>query len=460
MNTHVLVVVWCLVGVSSSSVAGNKQQECSWLAGVSRVAITPKEPLWMGGYAARTRPADGTALQPLWAKALALQDREGNPGLWISCDILGFPRELSQRICDRLESLYGVNREQIVLSASHTHSAPVINTSLRCIYPFDDDEAQKLKDYATWLEEQVVVIAGEALTHMTPAAVFAGNGVARFAVNRRQNSEKDLLPTMAPKGPSDHSVPTLKVVRADGTLCAVLFGYACHATVLDGYQWSGDYPGFAQETLEQQFPGTTVMFFAGCGADQNPLPRRSVALARQYGLTLAAAVARVLEEPMIPLPSILKCRYEEIDLPLEAPPNLEQMEQQIVTTSGYEQRCLGELIQRLKMEGALPVSCPFPIQAWRLGTQYIIILSGEPTVSYAITAKELFGQSIFVVGYANDQPGYIPSDTILLEGGYEGRTAQWIYGHASPWKSGIENQIFSALKTMLHELEFGKVADE
>src|SRR5690606_39897908 len=65
--------------------------------------------------------------------------------------------------------------------------------------------------------------------------------------------------------------------------------------------WSGDYVGFAQIALEKAYPGTTALFFQGAGGDQNPLPRRTVALAEQYGNTLAAAVERVVKEEMRPL---------------------------------------------------------------------------------------------------------------------------------------------------------------
>jgi len=47
-----------------------------WQAGVAKVRITPTKPLRMGGYASRSRPADGT-LTDLWAKALVLQDDNG-----------------------------------------------------------------------------------------------------------------------------------------------------------------------------------------------------------------------------------------------------------------------------------------------------------------------------------------------------------------------------------------------
>src|SRR5690625_7475474 len=87
-------------------------------------------------------------------------------------------------------------------------------------------------------------------------------------------------------------------------------------------QWSGDYAGFAQIELEKEYPDVVAMFFQGAGADQNPLPRRSVSLARQYGKTLAAAVEGVLEEEMRLLDPVVCTAYREIDLELQRAPKI------------------------------------------------------------------------------------------------------------------------------------------
>ena len=76
----------------------------------------------------------------------------------------------------------------------------------------------------------------------------------------------------------------------DGKTVAVLFGYACHPTTLSFTKWCGDYPGFAQLALEKAHPGAAAMFVNTCGGDQNPLPRRMVELAKEYGKQLATAV--------------------------------------------------------------------------------------------------------------------------------------------------------------------------
>src|SRR5262249_16959301 len=150
----------------------------------------------------------------------------------------------------------------------------------------------------------LIEVVGAALADLAPAELSHGTGHATFATNRRNNKEAD-VPHLRDlgrlQGPVDHDVPVLAVRAPDGKLRAVLFSYACHATVLSFYQWCGDYPGFAQLELEKLYPGATALFFAGCGGDQNPLPRRNVALAEGYGKQLAEGVASVLRAPKVPV---------------------------------------------------------------------------------------------------------------------------------------------------------------
>ena len=56
----------------------------TWKAGAAKIAITPHQPLWMSGYASRTKPAEGK-LHDLWAKALVLEDPHGRRGVQARC---------------------------------------------------------------------------------------------------------------------------------------------------------------------------------------------------------------------------------------------------------------------------------------------------------------------------------------------------------------------------------------
>src|SRR6266851_3229918 len=85
-----------------------------WKAGVARVAITPERPMWMSGYASRTRPADGT-LHDLWAKALVLQDPRGQRCVLLTLDLVGIDRDLSREVCAELEKKYRLPRSAVLL---------------------------------------------------------------------------------------------------------------------------------------------------------------------------------------------------------------------------------------------------------------------------------------------------------------------------------------------------------
>ena len=252
--------------------------EPGWKAGTATADITPTHPQWMAGYGGRTKPAEG-ALHPLFIKVLALEDAGGHRAIVLSSDLLGIPQTIYDNVCAQLKQRFGLERAQIMLNASHSHCTPVLRGALYDAYPLPDDQRPVIERYSTELEAKVVETVGKAFASLAPARVAAGQGITRFAVNRRNNPEGSvpkLIEQNALKGPVDHSVPMLAVSGPNGALQAVVFGYACHNTTLSFYQWCGDYAGFAQMALERNHPGAVAMFFMGCGADQNPLPRRDV----------------------------------------------------------------------------------------------------------------------------------------------------------------------------------------
>lgn len=427
-----LVFTFC-----NTSVDAQTESYKGWKAGVSRVIITPDEPLWMAGYANRDHPSEGKIVD-LWAKALALQDSVGKQVVLVTADLVGIPKTLSDHIRDQLKRKFNLSRSQIAINTSHTHTGPVLTNALVDIYPVDSGQQQKIDEYTNKLGEKIVALVDKALHTMQPVKLYANNGVTRFEVNRRNNVESTLSSQSQLNGPNDYAVPVIKVESMKGELIAVAFGYACHNTVLAGYKWSGDYAGFAQLDLEKSHPGATALFLQGSGGDQNPLPRRTIQLAQQYGQDLAAAVDRVLGEDMKQLSPHLTTAYSEVELPLNTPPTKKELLKKEAESSGYEKRWATHLLNKINKGESLRTSYPYPVEAWKLGDQTVIILGGEVVVEYAIELKRIFGQNIFVLGYSNDVMSYIPTAKILQEGGYEGATSQMVYGLPNTWKSNIE----------------------
>ena len=405
-------------------------KETGWKAGVAKVNITPGKSMWMRGYGARNRPSEGT-LHDLWAKSFAFEDAGGERAVLITLDLCTMQKSFSDDIRNRLQKKYKLKRSQIILNFSHTHSGPSLRGEGQHHYEnLTAGQRDDIEEYSDLLEDQLIRIVGKALSSMVPVKISAGNGVARFGVNRRNNNEGTLNVASKLEGPVDHSVPVITVTTAkEDQLLAVIFGYACHATVLNGYEWSSDYPGLAQTALEEAFPGATAMFFAGTGADINPLPRRTASLAVQYGKSLAAAVKRVLNEPMQELQSDLVTTYSEIDLTYTALPAASN--NNTARTGTY----------------------PYPIQVWRIGSQNLVTLGGEVVVDYGIRLKEIFGQDLFVMAYANAVMGYMPSARVLREGGYEGTKALNSVDGPSVWKANVENLIVREVLKLAAEAE-------
>lgn len=449
-----LIVVLLLLGLASQS--ANAQQNV-WRVGTAKVKITPEEPQWMAGYSSRVHPSDGT-IHDLWVKVLALEAPDGGRSVVVTSDLLGFPQEVADHLCSAIQSRCKLDRSRIMLTCSHTHSGPVLDGALFDIYPLDDAQRAVIKRYTAALEQKVIAVVVEAWTHLQPATLWAGQGQAFFGANRRNNRQADMADLrakgIAPIGPDDHDVPVLAVRSPQGELRAAMLGYACHNTTLSEYQWCGDYAGFAQVALEQKHPGMQAMFWIGCGADQNPLPRRTIELCQQYGQALATTGADVLAHPMRPIEPRLRTAFTVIRLGFQAQPTRETLEK-LVKTKGrtFEARWAKRLLDEQAQGKPFPKDYPYPVQVWKLGRDQLwIVLGGEVVVDYALEFKKKFGRTTWVTGYANDVMSYIPSHRVWKEGGYEAGAFS-VYGlPAERWTEDIESQIGQCVARLVGEV--------
>ena len=259
-------------------VAAESQTE--FQAGVAKVKITPPQPFWMSGYASRTNQSMGV-LQDLWARALALRDPKGHRVVIVTCDLIGLHHSVSDDVFKQAKKRYKLDRADVLLCCSHTHSGPVIGMNLNVMYDFTPEDVQRVKAYAAQLAENIVNVIGDALKDLAPAKLATGHGSAVFGVNRRQHRVVDrktgvesikMPPKVVmgpnPEGVADHGVPVLRVTSPEGKLRAIFFGYACHNTTVGGkgdtlpdfYKIHGDYAGEAEANLESGHGGATAMF--------------------------------------------------------------------------------------------------------------------------------------------------------------------------------------------------------
>ncbi len=408
MKRTLSFLVPAVLAASLASANESADEAVPWKAGAAVSVITPHRFLHMSGYSSRKEPAEAKE-QDLFAKALAVEDGDGNRVVIVTMDLIGVLDRLRSVVVKQVQERYGLPPNALLMNASHTHCGPA----------YGGEDAQ---DYFDSLTRTLVDLVGRSLNRLEPAVLTYSHARCGFAINRRTPTASEFRNHTNPDGPVDHTVPVLRVVSPGGTLRAVLFGYACHNTTMGFRKWLGDYAGYAQEYFEKDHPGVTALFLAGCGGDQNPYPRSELHYAQKHGRSLATAVEAAIEtnqrtlRHQHPLAGPLQCVYDTVDLEFNTPDRPD---------------------------------FPYPVQIVQFGNELTIVALGtEVVVDYSLRLKRELGKAdapaVWVAGYSNVYDGYIPSKRVLLEGGYEARSR--------PWKPTLEERIVTKVHALYTRL--------
>jgi hypothetical protein len=308
--------------------------------------------------------------------------------------------------------------------------------------------------YGKFLEDTVFKLVGDALAQLAPAQLTYHHARCGFSMNRRLPVEGDFKNSPNPEGPVDQDVPVLRVSSADGTIRAILFGYACHNNSLAFFQWCGDYAGYAQGAVEAAHPGAIALFVQGCAGDQNPYPRGKIELTQMHGLTLATAVEAAMTATAQPVSGPLEEKLADVEIDFAPAPTRAALAEQAQSTDHWKAVHARGLLARLDQGETLPAHYAYPVQVLRFGEGLTFVgLAGETVVDYSLRLKrELAGPPVWIAGYCNDVMAYIPSRRVLEEGGYEPRDSMNFSLLPGPWAPTIEERIVGEVHTLVHGL--------
>lgn len=228
-------------------------------AGAARVDITPDKDaaLLMSGYAGRTEGHKGIH-DNLYARALVLDDGAAQVAL-VTCDLIGFPHALWEKIVERVSRETGISVPHILLAGTHTHGAPTPAGR----GPISAKQAA----YSDKVEEAVAAAVRQAKAALEPARVGFGTGRASVAVNRRARmADGRWWLGQNPDGPTDRTVAVVKFETPAGRPIAILVNYGVHGVVMGprNLEITADLPGAASRFIERQYSDQVVgMFTSG-----------------------------------------------------------------------------------------------------------------------------------------------------------------------------------------------------
>jgi hypothetical protein len=415
----------------------------------------------MAGYGARNEPSQGT-IQDLYVKALAIEDAKGTRVVIVTADLCGYTYDFTGTVSKEIEKRLSIPRGAILFNASHTHCGPDIwdKTEFENFpgaYDIPESEVQRVIRYTEWLKKQFIDTISDAVADLKPASVFFSSAMpVPFAVSRRFPSPSGILYRSTPssyytEGPRDDVVPVLKVAGSNGSIRAILCGYACHPITLDVDMFCGDYPGYAQRYIEEMYPGATALFMQGCSGELVPNARFQIEYAMGHGKAIADVVKKALNSDQVEITGTVSYAYDEVSLGFQHVPDRKEIENDLTSENDLLRRKATYYLKKLDNGEAIPSSLPCPLQAIRFGSELLMVgIGGEPVADYAVTLKsEYMTRALWVAGYCNYSWGYLPTWKILKEGGYEGGESMSYTPFPGPFVDTVEETVLNGIRRLV-----------
>lgn len=289
------------------------------IAGAASADISPTESAFLFGYPFVKRYSTGIH-DPLLASALYLSDGKSS-ALFIACDICVVTRQVTTHIRDAISKQTGIAPGNILLSATHTHSGPIVGDYLSNeadpVVPKADPK------YASFMEQRIIQAGAAAFRAAQPAKV----GLAIVDATGIGTNRHD------PAGPSDLRVPVLMVKSADANRnIAAMLVCNMHPTVLheDSTLVSGDFPGLTRRYLQQPRalgPDCVIVYHMGVAGDQSPrhvTRANTFAEADRLGQILGRGVEKAVGQIQYRFDAPIAVRQTGVDLPLRQFPTVDQ----------------------------------------------------------------------------------------------------------------------------------------
>ncbi len=412
-------------------------------AGVAKVNITPPVGVELSGYVGRQQPSVGIH-DELCGSALVLDDGHQRAAI-VACDLVGLTKDSVERVRGLISQNTEIPGANVMVCCTHTHSGPA-TLRLRNCGKIDE----------TWMSVLYRQLAGAVIwaeKNLKEVRASVGQGTVTVGINRRAASIKTKEAVV------DSTLGVLKIEDFDENPVAALLNYPCHGVVLshENRLVSADFPGAAVRFVERNLPGNPIILYTnGACGDINPyLQGNSFKQVERIGTIVGAEAVKIMASTEITPNLDLAVASRNIELPLQKMTKA-QVEAQFQHYSHqyysegpdwlYINRRIYEAMEQWAKEtialleaGILPNTVSTEVQVIRIGELYLVAVPGEAFCQIGLAIKERSPGRSFIIGYANDVVGYIPTEEAFEQGGYEVEEAYKYYSHLmlAPESAGI-----------------------
>ncbi|HID77562.1 MAG TPA: hypothetical protein EYP56_16400 [Planctomycetaceae bacterium] len=427
--------------------------------GTATVDITPELPVALDGQF-HLRIAK-TIETPLEADVIVLQSRrDGRPqdsAVMVSCDLVYITKEVLGLVRGKVRQRIGdLDTSRIVLSGTHTHTAPV---TVRDKYPIPKKGVTQVEEYCDFLADRVAEGIVEAWKRLAPGSVSWGLGHAVVGYNRRaayadghaqMYGRTNVAEFRNLEGYEDHDVDQLFFWDSKGRLTGLAVSIACPTQEVESRSAvNADFWHPTREALRKRFgPDLCVVSWVGAAGDQSPhlMYRRAAddRMRELRGLTRVEEIARRIVRAVEETYEVVQ-KDRHLDVPLIHKVETLRLPMRLVTEAEYAEtkaicdrlkaqiaddpkardrllrrlRWYEETVERFKRQESDPhLSYEMELHVLRLGDVAICTNPFELFTDYGIRIKARSpAVQTFVVQLVG--PGtYLPTEKAVRGGGY------------------------------------------
>ncbi|HEX7010601.1 MAG TPA: hypothetical protein VF184_11495 [Phycisphaeraceae bacterium] len=316
----------------------------------------------------------------------------------------------------------------------------------------------------------MVSLAVQAMDTLRPVRVTWREGSSDIGINRRLPTDQGV--TMGPneQGAYHRQLWVLELAAAEGSARrAIVFSHGCHPVIVYGFAWqsiSADWPGRARRSLSETL-GEDVhcQFMQGLAGNIRPriladLDQHRFRSSRPedvdaVGQQIATDVLRTLDQPGQELTLNLGAAEHWFLARREPPAPIEHW-RRLAESDNDRQREIGRYWVHRLSDGPPPCRAqPWPVGLIRLDDDHFVAhLPGEPVAEWIDVLRQALPDRRFAAwGYTQHSLGYLPTDALLPEGGYEvaGSSPYLSFGPA-PFAPGLDQAVQTAFQSLLDRL--------
>lgn len=407
--------------------------------------ISPESGLALFGRGGEIRISQSLAV-PLEANILISRDSAGDPVYLIALDTLFAGQCLKDALSDALIARGHLKiAENLVLVASHTHSAPAL-----------DDTKPRLGPMEQGYLEFVVGRISDALDTVQESdpqksQLYYGRSSCEGSVYRRKRAWARLpgqfgfhqQTIMAPNHDCEiNKTLTLICVGPVDDPLAVIWSWACHpVSEPDPNAISADFPGHMRHWLRAKLgnPNLTVLYMPGFSGDIRP---DSKAWLPRISKLFRVPFATVFAEPSLSALARLKGDLQDaMEIALNRLRPLRDPGGRVIIKNDH---------LHLSEVGSFDLSVDYiPLVHLTIGGLEILGVGAEVSNGYLSHLPEPpSGHCRIETGCANHVFGYIPTEKQCLNGGYEGGGFLKKFSISGSFRSASLHQMERKLKTL------------